>query len=89
MVYIVQNSFPLTVPKGHIVRQREGGDIKEIASIVNEKQHIILKTGGLGTSPYSGSNYVILSRSPNYSEIYHLSNEMFLNLNISSVPVVL
>lgn len=37
MVYIVQNSFPLTVPKGHIVRQKEGGDIKEIGSIVNEK----------------------------------------------------
>lgn len=48
MVYIVQNFFPLTIPKGHIVKQRELGggwgavhqvirDIKEMGSTVNEK----------------------------------------------------
>lgn len=51
MVYIVQNFFPLTIPKGHIVKQRELGggwgavhqvirDIKEMGSTVNEKQYL-------------------------------------------------
>lgn len=56
---------------------------------MNEKRALIWKSGDLGPNPDSGINYVTLDRSPNYSEIHHQSNEMFLNLNVSTTPAVL